>query len=133
MVEFPIHVDRVTLAGDLAVPPAARGVVLFAHGAGSGRHSPRNCYVARKLVESGFATLLMDLLTPDEEQVDQQSRELRFDIALLASRLTSVVDWLAEDDATASLPLFTFGASTGAARGAHYCGQATRTDSRSHL
>lgn len=110
-----ISVDGVTLDGDLAVPSDARGIVAFAHGSGSSRHSPRNRHVAAALQQSGFATLLMDLLTADEERVDLRTRELRFDIPRLAARLTGAVDWLGRDDGTARLPVATFGASTGAA------------------
>jgi putative phosphoribosyl transferase len=110
-----IDVAGVRLAADLVVPDAARGVVLFAHGSGSGRHSPRNRQVAAGLQETGFATLLMDLLTPDEERIDARTRALRFDIPLLAERLTATVDWLDTDPSTAGLPVGTFGASTGAA------------------
>jgi dienelactone hydrolase len=106
----------IALDGDLAVPAEeARGVVLFAHGSGSGRHSPRNRRVAGALQEIGWATLLLDLLTPEEEQIDLRTRELRFDISRLAARLTAAADWLAEQRATAELPLAVFGASTGAA------------------
>jgi putative phosphoribosyl transferase len=105
----------VVLDGDLAVPADARGVVLFAHGSGSSRRSPRNRRVAGGLQEIGWATLLLDLLTPSEEQIDLRTRELRFDIARLAARLTRAADWLAEQDDTAQLPLAVFGASTGAA------------------
>lgn len=103
------------LAGDLVVPDGARGVVLFAHGSGSSRHSPRNREVADGLQRTGFGTLLMDLLTPDEERIDVRTRELRFDIPLLARRLTAAVDWLDADPSTEALPVGTFGASTGAA------------------
>jgi putative phosphoribosyl transferase len=103
------------LAGDLVVPDAARGVVLFAHGSGSSRHSPRNREVAEGLQGAGLGTLLMDLLTPDEERIDVRTREYRFDIPLLARRLTAAVDWLDADPSTAGLPVGTFGASTGAA------------------
>src|SRR4030095_361889 len=106
----------IALDGDLAVPAEeARGVVLFAHGSGSGRHSPRNRRVAGALQEIGWATLLLDLLTPEEEQIDLRTRELRFDISRLAARLTAAADWLAEQSDTAELPLAVFGASTGAA------------------
>ena len=106
----------IMLDGDLAVPAEeARGVVLFAHGSGSSRHSPRNRRVARALQEIGWATLLLDLLTPEEEQIDLRTRELRFDISRLAARLTAAADWLAEQRDTAELPLAVFGASTGAA------------------
>jgi putative phosphoribosyl transferase len=116
-VEVPVEVPAAgaRLAGDLAVPPTARGVVLFAHGSGSGRHSPRNRQVAAALQEAGYATLLMDLLTEAEEEVDARTRELRFDIGLLAGRLTDAADWLRRAEGTAGLPLATFGASTGAA------------------
>ncbi|TFV59565.1 hydrolase [Geodermatophilus sp. DF01-2] len=112
-VEVPT--SRAALAGDLAVPATARGVVLFAHGSGSSRHSPRNQQVATALQQAGYGTLLMDLLTEAEEEVDARTRELRFDIGLLAGRLTDAADWLGRTDGTAGLPLATFGASTGAA------------------
>jgi putative phosphoribosyl transferase len=112
-ITIPLGPTR--LEGDLTVPDAARGIVLFAHGAGSSRHSPRNRYVAAALADAGFATLLMDLLTLEEEEVDQRTRELRFDIGMLASRLTAAADWLHEESETARLPLVLFGASTGAA------------------
>lgn len=105
----------VELEGDLVVPAAAHGVVAFAHGSGSSRHSPRNRRVAAALQQAGFATLLLDLLTPDEEQVDRDTRELRFDIPRLAARMTAAVDWLGADGDTAGLPVAAFGASTGAA------------------
>jgi dienelactone hydrolase len=103
------------LDGDLAVPERARGMVLFAHGSGSSRRSPRNVRVAGALQDAGFGTLLLDLLTPDEERVDVGTRQHRFDIALLAARLTSAADWLAAEGGTSQLRLATFGASTGAA------------------
>jgi putative phosphoribosyl transferase len=103
------------LPGDLVVPEAACGVVLFAHGSGSSRHSPRNRQVATALQRAGYGTLVMDLLTAAEEEVDARTRELRFDIGLLAGRLTDAADWLGREEATAGLPLATFGASTGAA------------------
>lgn len=118
VVERTVRVPTagVSLDGDLAVPVAdPRGVVLFAHGSGSSRHSPRNRRVARVLQESGWATLLLDLLTPQEEQVDLRTRELRFDIARLAERLTGAADWLGQQSDTAQLSLALFGASTGAA------------------
>jgi putative phosphoribosyl transferase len=106
----------VLLDGDLAVPVTeSRGVVLFAHGSGSSRHSPRNRRVAGVFQQSGWATLLLDLLTLQEEQVDLRTRELRFDVARLARRLTGAADWLAQQTDTAELPLAVFGASTGAA------------------
>jgi dienelactone hydrolase len=85
-----------TLEGNLAIPDGAAGVVLFAHGSGSSRHSPRNRYVAQVLQQAGLATLLVDLLTADEEQIDNRTGRLRFDIGLLASRLVSATDWLSE-------------------------------------
>jgi putative phosphoribosyl transferase len=104
----------VALDGDLAPPPRGGGVVLFAHGSGSSRHSPRNRRVAEALQRVGFGTLLLDLLTADEEQVDLRTRELRFDIGLLARRLVGAVDWLAaRSGGQSSVGLF--GASTGAA------------------
>jgi|SRR5688572_8920735 len=102
------HID-----GDLFVPDAARGLVLFAHGSGSSRHSARNRYVAQELNSAGLATLLIDLLTGEEEEVDQRTGRLRFDIALLARRLHHAVDWLRGDDSTAALRIGYFGASTG--------------------
>jgi dienelactone hydrolase len=110
-----IPVAGVTLNADLVVPMNATGVVLFAHGSGSSRHSHRNQFVARILQESGFATLLMDLLTPDEERIDNQTREHRFDIQLLATRLAAVVQWTATQASLKGLPIGLFGASTGAA------------------
>ncbi len=96
------------------MPEGARGVVLFAHGSGSGRHSPRNRHVAGTLREAGLATLLIDLLTPEEEAVDLRTRHLRFDIGLLAGRLVSVTDWLVRSPETQNLQIGYFGASTGA-------------------
>jgi dienelactone hydrolase len=110
-----VKVGGVTLDGDLAVPEGARAVVLFAHGSGSSRHSPRNRHVARVLNNAGLATLLADLLTADEEAVDALSLAYRFNIGLLAERLTGAVDWLQQERQTASLPVGCFGASTGAA------------------
>jgi len=108
-------VDSVKLEGILSVPTAARGVILFAHGSGSSRHSPRNRYVADLLNESGLATLLIDLLTEDEQQVDLQTAHLRFDIGLLAKRLEGVTEWLVQHPEVKGLELAHFGASTGAA------------------
>jgi pimeloyl-ACP methyl ester carboxylesterase len=101
--------------GDLVVPAGALGVVAFAHGSGSSRHSLRNRHVAAVLQERGLATLLMDLLTPGEEAVDAVTRELRFDIPLLAQRTVDTIDWLGTEPSTAALPIGVFGASTGAA------------------
>lgn len=104
----------VALEGNLTVPAGSRGVVLFAHGSGSGRHSPRNRAVARALNRAGLATLLIDLLTPDEEAVDLETRHLRFDIGLLAARLVGTIDWLGRQAATREFRIGLFGASTGA-------------------
>jgi len=105
----------VTLEGNLSLPDGARGVVLFAHGSGSSRLSPRNRHVARLLNEAKLATLLVDLLTPDEETIDVQTAHLRFDIGLLAERLVGATDWLTEQPDTRHLRIGYFGASTGAA------------------
>jgi dienelactone hydrolase len=105
----------VALDADLIVPAGARGLVVFAHGSGSSRHSPRHRQVAAALGDAGLATLLADLLTPEEEGVDLLSREHRFDIDLLARRVAGLVDWAASEPDTASLPVGLFGASTGAA------------------
>ena len=102
------------LQGDLVVPERAMGIVLFAHGSGSGRHSPRNRYVASILQNGGLATLLLDLLTAAEEQVDLDTGHLRFDIGLLAERVLEATDWLQREPATHGLPVGYFGASTGA-------------------
>jgi dienelactone hydrolase len=110
-----INVDSISLEGDLAVPANAAGIVLFAHGSGSSRHSPRNRYVARQLQAAGVGTLLLDLLTRDEELVDTRTGHLRFDIGLLADRLGGATAWLANDPRTARLKIGYFGASTGAA------------------
>ncbi len=100
---------------EIAIPVEAHGMVVFAHGSGSSRHSPRNQFVARVLQQSDFGTLLMDLLTEKEEALDLQTRELRFDIALLAKRLTAAVDWVSSQPPYKHLPIGLFGASTGAA------------------
>jgi putative phosphoribosyl transferase len=107
--------DRMTVDGDLGVPADASGLVVFAHGSGSGRHSPRNRAVAAGLRERGLGTLLMDLLTPEEEAADLRTAHLRFDIGLLAGRLEAAAAWLASQEDTRGLGLGYFGASTGAA------------------
>jgi dienelactone hydrolase len=112
------HVVRVSTAGvelegNLSVPDGADGVVLFAHGSGSSRHSTRNRFVAETLREAGLATLLIDLLTQKEESVDLQTRHLRFDIPMLAERLVRATDWLIRDPRTKGLRIGYFGASTG--------------------
>jgi pimeloyl-ACP methyl ester carboxylesterase len=115
--EQAIRLETTTgpIQGDLTLPERPRGVVLFAHGSGSSRHSSRNRFVARTLQERGFATLLFDLLTEAEERVDAMTREHRFDIDLLARRVGLVSDRLEQFDATHALPIGYFGASTGAA------------------
>jgi dienelactone hydrolase len=113
--EVVIPAGGVKLTGDLAVPEAAAGIVLFAHGSGSSRHSPRNRFVADALHESAFGTLLIDLLTAEEEETERFSRHLRFDIELLSDRLGDVMDWLVKEQETRKLDLGLFGASTGAA------------------
>jgi len=116
----------VSLDADLSVPASCNGIVLFAHGSGSSRLSPRNRQVAESLNASRLATLLVDLLTPDEEAEDQRTRELRFDIAMLADRLVGLTDWLRSNDQTANLRIGYFGASTGA--GAALVAAAQRPD-----
>ena len=114
-VEDQVRVEAgpVTLEGNLGIPERAQGVVLFAHGSGSGRHSPRNRFVAQQLRAAGLGTLLIDLLSEQEEAVDQFTGHLRFDIGLLAERLVGATDWLAEHRRTAGLSVGYFGASTG--------------------
>jgi putative phosphoribosyl transferase len=107
--------DGVVLQGDLTLPAGARGLVLFAHGSGSGRLSPRNRMVARRLQDGGFGTLLFDLLTVREETLDAITRSLRFDIDFLAGRLAAATQWVATQPRTRTLRLGYFGASTGAA------------------
>jgi dienelactone hydrolase len=103
------------LAADLTLPWNAAGVVVFAHGSGSGRKSPRNRAVAAALVDAGFGTLLLDLLTADEEREDARTGRWRFDIGLLAERLAAAVDWVGQQNGLRALPIGCFGASTGAA------------------
>lgn len=110
-----VPAGSVTLEGDLMIPEGAQGVVLFAHGSGSSRHSPRNRRVAGLLHEAKLATLLVDLLTADEEVADRRTGHLRFDIGLLAERLVEAADWLGRQPETRDLALGCFGASTGAA------------------
>jgi len=113
-VAVSVSVNSVRLEGSLSVPTAASGVVLFAHGSGSSRHSPRNRYVADLLNESGLATLLIDLLTEDEQEVDLQTARLRFDIPFLAKRLAAITEWLVQQREATGLQIGHFGASTGA-------------------
>jgi len=124
----PVRVSagQVILEGNLGLPENPRGVVLFAHGSGSGRHSPRNIFVAEQLRKASLATLLIDLLTEEEEVVDHYTMHLRFDIGLLADRLAGAIDWLAAEPLTDALPVGCFGASTGA--GAALVAAARRPD-----
>jgi dienelactone hydrolase len=110
-----IPIEGAELEATLAVPERPSGVIVFAHGSGSGRHSPRNRYVADQLVQTGFGTLLLDLLTPTEERYDRETADLRFDIDRLATRLIVAIDWLAEQERTDDLRVGAYGASTGAA------------------
>lgn len=113
--EVQIPSEGVSLTGDLTIPDAATALVLFAHGSGSSRYSPRNRYVADHLNTVGLGTVLVDLLTLDEEFVDRRTARHRFDIHLLADRLTGTLDWLGRHAQARSLPVGLFGASTGAA------------------
>jgi putative phosphoribosyl transferase len=113
--EIQVSIDSVKLEGNIFIPKNAHSIVLFAHGSGSSRHSPRNKYVAEVLNQAGLATLLIDLLTQEEEKIDDQTSHLRFDIDFLAQRLVGVTDWLLENNETKSLSIGYFGASTGAA------------------
>jgi pimeloyl-ACP methyl ester carboxylesterase len=110
-----IGVAGVVLDADVTVPEEARGLVVFAHGSGSSRHSPRNRYVAGELQAAGLGTVLADLLTEQEERLDARTGELRFDISLLAVRVIALTDWVTEYEQTGGLPVGLFGASTGAA------------------
>ena len=109
-----VAAGQVQLEGSLSVPEGAHGTVLFAHGSGSSRHSTRNRAVARFLQDHRLGTLLLDLLTAEEESVDQYSRHLRFDIPMLAQRLVHAIEWLQDQPRTTTLPIGLFGASTGA-------------------
>jgi putative phosphoribosyl transferase len=121
-----IRVGRVALEGNLSLPERAGGVVLFAHGSGSSRHSPRNRHVAQMLNRANLATLLVDLLTPEEEALDVRTAHLRFDIGLLTGRLIGAIDWLTQHPDTRHLRVGYFGASTGA--GAALVAAAERSD-----
>ena len=114
---FPVTVSAgsVDLAADVSLPHAARGLVVFAHGSGSSRHSPRNRFVAEVINQGGVGTMLIDLLTAEEEVVDSQTAGLRFDIPLLGERLGAITDWVGQQRRFAHLSLGYFGASTGAA------------------
>ncbi|MEI8361743.1 MAG: alpha/beta hydrolase [Betaproteobacteria bacterium] len=113
--EVNIHAGNVTLMGVLALPNETDSIVLFVHGSGSSRHSARNLYVASVLQSMGIGTLLFDLLTADEELIDNRTAHLRFDIGLLAERLIDVTHWVQANPSTSQLKIAYFGASTGAA------------------
>jgi dienelactone hydrolase len=115
MSEVEIHARRAVLSGNLSISKDASALVLFAHGSGSSRHSPRNQFVARTLNEAGLATLLFDLLTHEEEAIDTQTRELRFNINLLAERLVHATKWAKQQPQTRDLRIGYFGSSTGGA------------------
>jgi putative phosphoribosyl transferase len=115
MREVQIHAGRAVLPGNLNIPENANALVLFAHGSGSSRHSPRNQFVARTLNDVGLATLLFDLLTHEEEAIDTQTRELRFNIHLLAERLLHATKWAKQQEETRDLRIGYFGSSTGGA------------------
>ena len=113
MSEIQIQIGRAVLFGELQIPEVATALVLFAHGSGSSRHSPRNRFVARTLNDAGLGTLLFDLLTPDEEGVDLRTREHRFNIGLLANRLVHATRWTKQLEQTQDLRIGFFGSSTG--------------------
>lgn len=113
--EVRIPIDSIYLEGMLSIPEGARGIVVFVHGSGSSRHSPRNQYVAKELQREGLGTLLFDLLTVEEERVDMLTRHLRFDIELLSKRLIDTTNWLLHNPDAKDLNIGYFGASTGAA------------------
>lgn len=113
--EVEVQAGGIVLGGSLAIPADARGLILFAHGSGSSRHSPRNRYVAGQMQEMGLGTLLMDLLTQAEEGADMQTAHFRFNVGMLADRLVQATDWLCKDAKARELPVGFFGSSTGAA------------------
>jgi dienelactone hydrolase len=121
-----LHVDGKRLGATLCVPPAAHGMVIFAHGSGSSRHSPRNRFVAESLNERGISTLLLDLLSDDEDEIDRRTAALRFDVALLARRVGLATTWTREQAELAGQRIGYFGASTGA--GAALLAASTRDD-----
>lgn len=114
-IAVKIPLDGTDLPADIAIPRQGAGLVLFAHGSGSGRYSARNLHVADVLNQGGSATVLVDLLTEEEETIDLQTRELRFDIGLLAGRVAAISDWIGRQPGLSELGLGYFGASTGAA------------------
>lgn len=113
--DVSIQVGDVRVAGALNVPRGAHGIIVFLHGSGSNRFSSRNAFVADALERAGFATLLVDLLTAEEQALDNETLALRFDIALLGERAVAILDWLEHEPQTGGLPLGLFGASTGTA------------------
>jgi putative phosphoribosyl transferase len=113
MIEVKIQTGQAVLSGNLNIPDGATALVLFAHGSGSSRHSPRNQFVARTLNKARLATLLFDLLTPDEELIDVRTAELRFKIGLLAERLVHATRWARQEQQTCDLRIGYFGSSTG--------------------
>jgi len=113
--EVEIPTEKGPTFGNLAIPDGSTGIALFAHGSGSGRHSPRNNFVAQALRDAGLATFMMDLLTEDEERVDMRTRKFRFDIDLLARRLELATEWLNDHEEAGDLQTGYFGSSTGAA------------------
>ena len=113
MNEVQIQAGQAALSGNLHIPDEAAALVLFAHGSGSSRHSPRNQFVARTLNNAGLATLLFDLLTPEEESIDARTAELRFNIGLLAERLVHAIKWAKQQEQTRDLRIGYFGSSTG--------------------
>jgi dienelactone hydrolase len=113
MNEVQIQAGQAALSGNLHIPDEATALVLFAHGSGSSRHSPRNQFVARTLNNAGLATLLFDLLTPEEESIDARTAELRFNIGLLAERLVHATKWAKQQEQTRDLRIGYFGSSTG--------------------
>jgi putative phosphoribosyl transferase len=115
MTEVQIPAGRVVLSGNLTIPENAMALVLFAHGSGSSRHSPRNQFVARTLNRAGLGTLLFDLLTPEEEALDVHTREHRFNIGLLAERLVHATKWTRQQEESRNLRIGYFGSSTGGA------------------
>lgn len=115
IVEVSISAGKSLLNGILTLPVNPKGLILFAHGSGSGRFSSRNQFVAKKMQDAGFATLLMDLLTEQEDAIDQATRQFRFDIELLAQRVIDTTKWVQKHDDCSSLKIGYFGASTGAA------------------
>src|SRR5262252_5068093 len=117
MIEVQIHAARAVLSGNLSIPKDATVLVVFAHGCGSSRHSPRNQFVARTLNETGLATLLFDLLTQEEEAIDLRTREHRFNIGLLAERLVHATRWAKQQEQTCDLRIGYFGSSTGGGAG----------------